>query len=76
MRTTQVKSALKKLGYTFVRDNRHLKCIDPDGNVRILSKKYLERCMDNPRFLRTIQSNRSLYFKNKTPDYIMKGHKI
>ena len=76
MRTNQVKSALKKLGYTFIRDNRHVKCIGPDGNIRILSKKYLKRCMDNPRFLRTVQSNRSMYFKNKSPEHLMKGDNI
>lgn len=73
MKATQVKNTLKSLGYTFISDNRHIKCKDQDGNILVLSKKYLGRAIDNPRFLNTLRSRRCLYFKNKPVDYQMKG---
>lgn len=73
MKTNQVKNALRNLGYTFISDNRHIKCKDRDGNILILSKKYLDRAIDNPRFLNTLRSRRCLYFKNKPINYTMKG---
>ena len=68
MKTRQVESVLKKLGYTLISDNRHVKCIDKDGNIRVMSRKYLKRAVSNSRFFRTILSNRSLYMKNKDPN--------
>ena len=65
MRKDQIRSVLKEMGYTLIRDNRHLKCIDKDGNIRIMSKTYLKKCVNNSRFFRTLKSNRTLYFKNK-----------
>ncbi len=66
----RIFSTLKKLGYEFINENRHIKCKDPDGNIRLVSRKYLKRCADNPRFIRTVISNRGLYLKNKTPEQI------
>lgn len=61
----KINRALKEMGYTIIRDNRHVKVRDRDGNIRVMSKKYLTRCINNPRFFRTLKSNRTLYFKNK-----------
>lgn len=63
-------SVLKSLGYEFINENRHIKCRDSEGNIRLVSRKYLRRCIDNPRFFRTVISNRGLYLKNKTPEQI------
>lgn len=66
----KAKAVLKKLGYTVLGENRHIKCMDQDGNIRIVSRKYLERCANNPRFFNTVTSNRGLWLKNKTPKQI------
>lgn len=73
MNENQVKNTLRNLGYTFISDNRHIKCKDQDGNILVMSKKYLDRATDNPRFLNTLRSRRCLYFKNKPVNYQMKG---
>ena len=64
----KIPSVLKKLGYTIIGENRHIKCRDKDGNIRIVSRKYLDRCANNPRFFNTVTSNRGLWLKNKTPE--------
>ena len=64
MRKENIK-ILKELGFTLLNENRHLKCLDADGNIRIVSNKLLSQCKANKRFLNTCLSNKTLWSKNK-----------
>lgn len=70
MDSNRIQKVLKKLGYSIIRENKHIKCKDSNGNIHVVSRKYLERCMDNPKFMNTIKSNKCTWLKNKSPEYI------
>ena len=56
---------LKELGFTLLNEKKHIKCLDADGNIRIVSGKLLDKCRSIKRFLNTCLSNKTLWLKNK-----------
>lgn len=61
----RMESLVKKLGWKVIKINRHLKCLDQQGNIRIISYGRLKKCADNPKFFRGSDCNRSMWLKNQ-----------
>lgn len=68
MNRKRVESLVKKLGWEVLGINRHVKCKDNEGNIRIISSGRLKKCADNPKFFKGSDCNRSLWLKNKDLD--------
>ena len=71
MNRKRIESLLKELGWTIIRINRHVKCRDQKGNIRIISYGRLKQCADNPKFFKGSNCNKTIWLKNKNPDKII-----
>jgi len=61
----RMESLVKQLGWKIFKINRHVKCIDQNGNIRIISYGRLKKCADNPKFLKGSDCNKTIWLKNK-----------
>lgn len=79
MNRRRVESLIKQMGWELISVNRHYKCKDEKGNIRIISNRRLKLCADNPKFVRGNTCNKTVWLKNKDANKLQqfkKGGKL